>query len=58
MASDVMLAIMFLGGADPNRYKQQIENLEVMYLEVRTTILVHWPMHISYCPTGQAVTER
>jgi hypothetical protein len=33
MASDTMLAMMFLGGADPNRYKQRLENLEVMYLE-------------------------
>jgi hypothetical protein len=33
MASDTMLAMMFLGGADPNRSKQRLENLEVMYLE-------------------------
>jgi hypothetical protein len=33
MATDTMLAIMFLGGADPNRYRQRLENLEILYLE-------------------------
>jgi hypothetical protein len=55
MASDVMFAMMFLGGADPNRYKQRFENHELMYLEGQNQyILVHWLMRISYCLTGQS----
>jgi hypothetical protein len=53
MATDTMLAMMFLGGADPNRYRQRLENLEILYLEGRNNypgtladaykLLSNWP---------------